>query len=68
MLQKSVQFPPAMFEVVLRRRGRSRWQWQVLNRAGKMMLQGFEDSRQAVKYRGECGLFLLLLTTGRVNS
>jgi hypothetical protein len=68
MLQKSVQFAPAMFEVVLRRRGRSRWQWQVCNRAGKMIMQGFEDSRQAAKYRGQRGLFLLLLTTGRINS
>ena len=68
MLQKSVQFAPAMFDVVLKRRGRSRWQWQVFDRAGKMIMQGFEESRQAAKYRGERGLFLLLLATGRINS
>ena len=67
MLQKSVQFAPAMFEVVLKRRGRTRWQWQVCNRAGKVIMQGFEDSRLAAKYRGECALFLLLLTTSRVS-
>jgi hypothetical protein len=66
-LQKSVQFAPAMFEVVLKRRGRTRWQWQVCDRAGKAIMQGFEDSRPAAKYRGERGLFLLLLTTVRIS-
>jgi hypothetical protein len=68
MLQKSVQFAPAMFEMMLRRRGRTRWQWQVCDRAGKVIMQGFEESRPEAKYRGECALFLLLLTAGRVNS
>lgn len=54
-----------MFEVVLRRRGRTRWQWQVCDRAGRVIMQGFEDSRPAARYRGERALFLLLLTTGR---
>ena len=67
MLQKSVQFAPAMFEVVLRKRGRTRWQWQVCDRAGKMIMQGFEDSRPEAKYRGDRALFLLLLTTVRVG-
>jgi hypothetical protein len=65
MLQKSVQFAPAMFEVVLRRRGRTRWQWQVCDRAGRVIMQGFEESRPAAQYRGERALFLLLLTAGR---
>jgi hypothetical protein len=56
-----------MFEVVLRRRGRTRWQWQVCDRTGKMIMQGFEDSRPEAKYRGDCALFLLLLTTVRVS-
>jgi hypothetical protein len=68
MLQKSVQFVPAMFEMVLKRRGRSRWQWQVCDRAGKVIMQGFEDSRPAAKYRGERALFQLLLTASRVSS
>ena len=67
MLQKSVQFAPAMFEVVLRRRGRTRWQWQVCDRAGRLIMQGFADSRPAAKYRGDRALFLLLLTAGRVS-
>ena len=67
MLQKSVQVAPAMFEVLLRRRGRTRWQWQVCDRAGKAIMQGFEDSRPGAKYRGNRALFLLLLTSGRVS-
>lgn len=67
MLQKSVQFAPAMFEMVLKRRGRSRWQWQVRDRAGKAIMQGIEDSRPAAKYRGERALFQLLLTASRVS-
>jgi hypothetical protein len=65
MLQKSVQFAPAMFEVVLRRRGRTRWQWQVCDRTSRVIMQGFEDSRPVAQYRGERALFLLLLTAGR---
>jgi hypothetical protein len=68
MLQKSVQFAPAMFEMVFKRRGRSRWQWQVCDRTGKAIMQGFEDSRPAAKYRGERALFQLLLTASRVSS
>jgi len=68
MLQKIADRAPAMFEVVLRRRGRTRWQWQVCDRAGKVIMDGFEDSRAAAKYRGERALFLLLLTVGRVTS
>ena len=68
MLQKSVQFAPAMFEMVLKRRGRGRWQWQVCDRTGKAIMQGFEDSRPAAKYRGERALFQLLLTASRVGS
>ena len=68
MLQKIADLAPAIFEVVLRRRGRTRWQWQVHDRAGKVIMDGFEDSRPAAKYRGDRALFLLLLTAGRVGS
>jgi hypothetical protein len=66
MLDKIADLAPAMFEVMLKKRGRTRWQWQVCDRAGKVIMQGFEDSRLAAKYRGERALFLLLLTAGRV--
>jgi len=56
-----------MFEVLLRRRGRTRWQWQVRDRAGKIIMQGWEDSRPAAKYRAERALFMLLLTIRRGN-
>jgi len=48
--------------------GRGRWQWQVCDRTGKAIMQGFEDSRPAAKYRGERALFQLLLTASRVSS
>ena len=67
MLQKFADLASAMFEVVLRKRGRTRWQWQVCDRAGKVIMEGFEDSRPAAKYRGERALFLLLLTAGQVS-
>ena len=67
MLQKFADLASAMFEVVLRKRGRTRWQWRVCDRAGKVIMEGFEDSRPAAKYRGERALFLLLLTAGQVS-
>jgi hypothetical protein len=67
LTEKSDLLGPAMFEVLLRRRGRTRWQWQVCDRAGKIIMQGWEDSRPAAKYRAERALFLLLLTTRRGN-
>ena len=49
-----------MFEVVLTKRGRSRWEWRVLNLSAKTVMGGWETSRPAAKYRGERALFLLL--------
>jgi len=49
-----------MFEVVLTKRGRARWEWQVCDRAGRIVMHGLEDSRSAAKYQGERALFLLL--------
>ena len=59
-MEESDLLEPAMFEVLLRRRGRTRWQWQVCD-------QGWEDSRPAAKYRAERALFMLLLTIRRGN-
>ena len=64
-MEKSDLLGLAMFEVLLRRRGRTRWQWQVCDRTGKIIMQGWEDSRPAAKYSAERALFLLLLTIRR---
>jgi hypothetical protein len=52
-----------MFEVVLAKRGRSRWWWQVQDRSGKALMTGWENSRSEAKYQAERALFLLLMTT-----
>ena len=55
-----------MLEVVLAKRGRSRWGWRVQDPSGKAILTGWENSRLEAKYQGERALFLLLMTTGRI--
>jgi hypothetical protein len=51
-----------MFEVTLRKRRRTRWQWRVCDSAGREIMQGWELSRAEARYKGERALFLLLLT------
>jgi hypothetical protein len=56
-----------MFEMVLTKRGRSRWEWRVHDPSGKVVMGGRENSRLEAKYQGERALFLLLMTTpGRI--
>jgi len=55
-----------MFEVVLAKRGRSRWEWRVHDPSGKVVMSGSEKTRPEAKYQGERALFLLLMTTGRI--
>jgi hypothetical protein len=50
-----------MFEVVIINRRPFRWEWQLCDREGKVILGGLEKSRAAAKYAGERALFLLLL-------
>ena len=50
----------AMFEVILTRRKRFGWRWQVCDCGGKIFADGFERSRPAAKYQGERALFFLL--------
>jgi hypothetical protein len=50
-----------MFEVIIEKRGRFRWEWRVCDRTGKTLVFGWEDTRNAAKYRGERALFQLLL-------
>ena len=49
-----------MFEVVLTRRKRVGWRWQVRGQAGKVFADGFARSRWSAKYHGERALFFLL--------
>ena len=50
-----------MFEVTLRKRGRTRWEWRVCDSTGREIMQGWEISRPAARYKSERALFLLLL-------
>jgi hypothetical protein len=54
-----------MFDVVLTKRGRARWEWKVHDRTGKAIMGGVEDGRSAAKYQGERALFLLLAAVPR---
>jgi hypothetical protein len=56
-----------MLEVVVKKRGRSRWEWRVLDSSGNAVMGGWEDSRPAAKYRGERALFMLLAYPKRSN-
>ncbi|SFO70846.1 hypothetical protein SAMN05216330_104277 [Bradyrhizobium sp. Ghvi] len=49
-----------MFEVILTRRKRFGWRWQVCDQSGKIFADGFERSRPSAKYHGERALFFLL--------
>lgn len=49
-----------MFEVILTRRKRLGWRWQVCDQSGKIFADGFERTRPSAKYRGERALFFLL--------
>lgn len=52
--------PVGMFEVILTRRKRFGWRWQVCDQSGKIFADGFERTRPAAKYQGERALFFLL--------
>lgn len=52
--------PVGMFEVILTRRKRFGWRWQVSDHSGKIFADGFERTRPSAKYQGERALFFLL--------
>lgn len=52
--------PVGMYEVILTRRKRFGWRWQVCDQSGKVFADGFERSRPSAKYQGERALFFLL--------
>ena len=51
-----------MFDLVLTYR-RRKWEWQVSERLGDVILHGWESTRAEAKYQAERGLFLLLMGT-----
>jgi len=52
--------PVGMFEVILTRRKRFGWRWQVCDQSGKIFADGFERTRPSAKYQSERALFFLL--------
>jgi hypothetical protein len=58
--------PSKMFEVAIINRSPAGWEWQVRNRNGAPIMQGWEKTRAAAKYQGERALFLLLATGWRL--
>lgn len=52
--------PVGMYEVILTRRKRLGWRWQVCDQSGKVFADGFERTRPSAKYQGERALFFLL--------
>ena len=49
-----------MFEIEVRLKNRSRWEWLVRTPDGRTMLFGHEASRKAASYEANRALFLLL--------
>jgi hypothetical protein len=50
----------AAFDIVLKRRGRSRWKWSVCTTDGHTVMCGSECSCGGARYKAERALFLLL--------
>jgi hypothetical protein len=49
-----------MLEVVIFERSPSKWEWRVFDRHGTTIINGFEGTRRAAKYKGDRALFILL--------
>jgi hypothetical protein len=49
-----------MLEMVIEKRGRSRWTWRVLDSSGRAVMSGWETNRWAARYHSARALFLLL--------
>jgi hypothetical protein len=58
------QLESPLFEVEIVRR-RTRWDWSVRDRSGKVVMEGREKSRVAARYHSGRALFLLLLASCR---
>jgi hypothetical protein len=60
-----IQKNQPMFELATRKRGRTRWEWRVCDSTGRAIMNGWETSHLAARYRAERALFLLLLAPNR---
>lgn len=49
-----------MFDVKIFGRTPARWEWQVCNGKGAIVIQGWEPTRQEANYKANRALFLLL--------
>jgi hypothetical protein len=56
----AARYASTMFEVVIIKRSPLKWEWQVCDREGNAIMQGWEHTRHAAKYNGDRALFLLL--------
>jgi hypothetical protein len=50
-----------MIEVVIRNHSPTKWEWQLHDHDGNVLLRGSEKTRAAAKYQGDRALFQLLL-------
>jgi hypothetical protein len=50
---------PNMLEVVIAERSPSKWEWRVCDRNGTTIINGFESTHRAAKYKGDRALFTL---------
>jgi hypothetical protein len=50
----------AVLEVQVTKQSPTKWEWRVCDRQGVTIMNGFESSRRAAKYRGYRALFHLL--------
>jgi hypothetical protein len=48
------------YDIVLKKRGRSLWSWQIIGDSGQLIMRGYEASRPAARYQSTRALFLLL--------
>jgi hypothetical protein len=51
-----------VLEVLITKRGSTKWEWRLCDRYGTTIICGFESTRPAAKYRGNRALFLVLST------
>jgi hypothetical protein len=54
-----------IYDIRLRRKGRSRWQWLIYDNGGRLVLSGLEGRRAAASYASSRALFLLLSAASR---
>jgi len=56
-----------MLDVVVVKRRRSTWEWQVREQNGVLIMRGREQARPAARYQGYRALFMLLASGWKLN-